>query len=122
MSESVSPRPSLLSDRAYDVLKAFVTVIFPAVSAFYFALGQIWHLPHTEEVVGTLAAVTAFSGAVLKLSSISYENSDAKYLGVMDGQVDPDTGKTTYSLILNGGKLDALDSAKDATFKVNNPN
>jgi hypothetical protein len=35
----------------------------------YFALAKIWGLPYGAEIVGTITAVDAFLGALLKIST-----------------------------------------------------
>ena len=61
-----------LSNKTYDVLKWIVAVVFPAASALYAALGVIWGLPLVTEITGTAAAIDTFLGAVLMISSKSY--------------------------------------------------
>lgn len=64
-----------ISNYLYDVLKWVVLFVLPAISTLYFALSQIWGFPYGEEVVGTIAAVTAFLGTVLKISDTNYKKS-----------------------------------------------
>lgn len=58
----------------YDILKWFCGVALPALGAFYFALASIWGFPYAEQIVGTIAALTAFGDALLGISSIQYHN------------------------------------------------
>ena len=62
-----------MKNETYDVLKYIAQIIIPAVSTLYFALSKTWNLPYGPEIVGTLAAVDAFLGAVLKISTDQYE-------------------------------------------------
>ena len=62
-----------MSNKVYDVLKWIALIFLPAVSAFYFALSGIWGFPYGEEVVGTIAAVEVFLGALLQISSSNYK-------------------------------------------------
>ena len=62
------------NDSWYNFLKWFCGVALPALGALYFALAQIWGFPYGEQVVGTLAALTAFGDALLGISSIQYHN------------------------------------------------
>lgn len=62
-----------LPDRIYDVLKWLVMIVLPATSTLYFALSGIWGWPYAEEVVGTLAAITTFLGALLGISAAQYK-------------------------------------------------
>ena len=61
-----------LSNKAYDILKWIAMIFLPAVSALYFGLSQIWGFPYGEEIVGTLALIDTFLGALLGISSANY--------------------------------------------------
>ena len=61
-----------MSNRLYDILKYTVTIALPALSALYFGLSQIWGFPYGEEVVGTIACVSTFLGALIGISSANY--------------------------------------------------
>lgn len=61
-----------LSNKVYDTLKWFAMIFIPAVSALYFGLSQLWGFPYGEEIVGTLALVDTFLGALLGISSNTY--------------------------------------------------
>ena len=61
-----------ISNALYDVLKYIAQIVLPALGALYFALAKLWNFPYGEEIVGTLAAVDTFMGALLKLSSNEY--------------------------------------------------
>ena len=61
-----------LNNKTYDVLKWIAQILLPALGTLYFALSRIWGFPYGEEIVGTIAAVDAFLGALLGLSSKSY--------------------------------------------------
>lgn len=62
----------LLTNRAYDMLKWVVMIALPAVSVLLAALGGIWGLPHTRELVLTVNAVTVFLGALIGVSTAAY--------------------------------------------------
>lgn len=61
-----------MSNKTYDILRFIAQIVLPAIGTFYFTLGQIWNFPLGEEVVGTITALVAFMGALLKISSINY--------------------------------------------------
>lgn len=61
-----------LSNGTYDVLKFIAQILLPALGTLYFALAQIWVFPYAEEIVGTITAVDAFLGAVLRISTAQY--------------------------------------------------
>ena len=67
-----------MSNKTYDILKYVALIVLPASETLYFALAQIWGLPYCEEVVGTIAAVDTFLGALLGISSIQYYKKKVK--------------------------------------------
>ena len=64
-----------MSNKCYDVLKYIAQIVLPAVATLYFALAQIWGLPYGEQIVGTITAIDAFLGALLRITTIKYEKS-----------------------------------------------
>lgn len=107
----------MLSNRVYDYLRLFVELWIPAFATLYFSLATIWNLPNAENVVATSAALATFFGVTLRLSSRSYQKSDAKYDGVINvSSPTPDT--TLYSLDLNSNP-DSITNKKEMVFKVN---
>lgn len=65
-----------MSNKTYDTLRFIAQIVLPAIGTFYFTLGQIWNFPLGEEVVGTITALVAFMGALLKISSINYHTKE----------------------------------------------
>jgi hypothetical protein len=61
-----------LPDKVYDVLKWITMILLPAIATLYFALSGIWGFPYAEQVVGTIAAIETFLGALLGISTIQY--------------------------------------------------
>ena len=61
-----------MSDKVYDILKYIALIVLPALGTLYFALSGIWGFPLGEQIVGTITAVDAFMGALLRLSSNAY--------------------------------------------------
>lgn len=106
-----------MQNKTYDRLKFVTMIVLPAFAALYFAVAQIWGLPHAEQVVGTIAAITTFLGALLGITNEQYKKSDAAY----DGQIvidttDPD--KETFTLDYNKHPLDMIEQDK-VVFRVN---
>ena len=66
-----------MSNKTYDILKYIAQIVLPALGTLYFALAKIWGLPYGEEIVGTLAAIDTFMGAMLKISSNAYYAANA---------------------------------------------
>ena len=63
-----------MSNKVYDVLKYIAQIVLPAIATLYFALAKIWGFPYATEITGTLAAIDAFMGALLQISSNQYHN------------------------------------------------
>ena len=61
-----------MSNKVYDILKYIAQIVLPALGTLYFALAKIWQFPYGAEIVGTITAVDAFLGALLKISSNQY--------------------------------------------------
>lgn len=75
------------SNETYDTLAILQRIILPALATLYFALAGIWGLPYGEQIVGTIAAVTTFLGAILKISTWQYEKEREAKAGE-DGEED----------------------------------
>lgn len=65
-----------MSNKTYDILVWFAQIVLPALGALYAALSGIWGFPYGEEIVGTIAAVDVFLGAVLKISNAQYKKQN----------------------------------------------
>ena len=61
-----------MNNKVYDVLKWVCLVVLPAITTLYLTLANIWGWPYAEAIGATLAAITAFLGAVLGVSSVQY--------------------------------------------------
>ena len=59
--------------KIYDVLKWLVTVFLPALETLWLTIGDIWGLPYVVPIGATIAAIIAFSAALLGISSIQYK-------------------------------------------------
>ena len=60
------------NDKTYNVLKWICMIVLPALGTFYFAIAGIWNLPYAEQIVGTIAAVTTLLGALIGISTATY--------------------------------------------------
>ena len=92
----------VLSDKMYNRLKWITLVVLPASGALYFGLAQLWGLPKGNEVVGSLAIIATFLGALIGVSTKAYnklpEDVDG-YLGA--NGIDEDTGRPNLAMTLN---------------------
>lgn len=61
-----------MTNKTYDRVKWVSLVLLPALASAYFALGQLWHFPHVEEVVGTITILDTFLGILLGKTSKDY--------------------------------------------------
>ena len=66
-----------ISNKLYDILKWLVIIVLPAAGTLYAALSTVWAWPYSEEIVTTITAVDTFLGAVLCISTATY-NKEAK--------------------------------------------
>lgn len=64
-----------MDNKVYDILKFIAMVVLPALGTLYFALSSIWGLPYGEQIVGTITAIDTFLGAILGISSATYNKS-----------------------------------------------
>ena len=62
-----------LSNKVYDVLKWVVLIFLPAAGVFYAALDGAFGWGYTETVTTVLAALAAFLGALIGVSSAEYK-------------------------------------------------
>lgn len=70
-----------MSNETYDALKFVAQIVLPAAGTLYFALAGIWNWPYGEQIVGTITAVDAFLGAILGLSSATYNKQETHQAG-----------------------------------------
>jgi len=77
-----------LSNKNYDILKWVAQIVLPAVGTLYFALSRIWGFPYGEQIVGTITAIDAFLGALLKTSSDHYEGDGKLIVDSSDPERD----------------------------------
>lgn len=74
----------IFNNKTYDTLKWVAMVVLPAGGFLYFTLSQIWGFPYGEEVVGTISAITAFLGALLKISNAEYNRNNTNMNEFLD--------------------------------------
>lgn len=80
----------MLKGRVYDFFKNLAQLYLPAAGTAYVSLAPILDLPGAEKVVGTIVVVDTFLGAILKLSQVSYDNSEERFDGtVLVDRTDP---------------------------------
>lgn len=102
------------SSGAYDFLKKVAQLYLPALGTLYFGLAQIWHLPAPEEIVGSVVAVDTFLGAVLHLSTQSYQNDPNRLAGTLT--LEP--GEDGTNLRISSLDAQKLLTQPEVTFKM----
>ena len=61
-----------LNDKVYNVLKYLCLIGLPAISVLWNALSSIWGWGYIEQVCGTISAIALFIGALIGVSTYSY--------------------------------------------------
>lgn len=64
------------NDKVYDILKWLCLIALPALSVLYSALAGVWGWPYAQEVATTINAVVAFMGALIGISTASYNKAN----------------------------------------------
>lgn len=95
-SDTTTDDAPVLPNKAYGFLKWTSAVGLPALGTATAAIGGIWHVADTQQIVLTIAAVNTFCGAALGVSAYTYKKSSAKYDGVM--AVKAETGEPVQPL------------------------
>ena len=66
-----------LPDPVYQVLKWLVVIVIPAATTLYVGLAAVWGWPYATEIAKSSALICAFIGAVIGVSQIGYNKSQA---------------------------------------------
>ena len=61
-----------LSDKAYDVLKWVAVICLPALATLIGVIFPTWNIPHSDQIVTTINAVSVCIGAMIGLSTAKY--------------------------------------------------
>lgn len=101
-----------MTNKTYDILKFIAQILLPALSTLYFALAGIWGFPYGEQIVGTLAAIDAFLGAILKISSTNYYKTGRDIVGTLEIDTENETADFNFN------KLNADELLNSGTAKV----
>jgi hypothetical protein len=116
--DNTTPKHPFISNKFYDVIKFIATIVLPASGAAYFGLAGIWGLPFGEEIVGTITIVDTFLGAVLIITTVRYNKSDARF----DGALVVDTSDPVKdSYLIEVDNLATLPEKTEVSLKVTSP-
>lgn len=69
--------PFGLSVFSYNTLKWATLAFLPASGALYFTLSVLWGFPYGEQILATIAALTAFMGLLLGVSKSRFDKEQA---------------------------------------------
>lgn len=106
----------ILTDTQYNLLRSTVQYVLPAAAVLYSGLALIWGFGYAEQVVGTIAAITTFSGVLLGLSRRAYSNSDDKYDGEL--VVKQSNGDTNILGVVGQTNISDFIDKGEATLKI----
>jgi hypothetical protein len=67
-----------MNNKTYDLLKYIALYVLPALATLVLTLGNIWGLPYTEAIAGTITAIDTFLGAILGISAKEYQKAQDK--------------------------------------------
>lgn len=117
--QHLADQDHMLGNRTYDILKWVAMVLLPAVGTLYFALAQVWGFDYGPQVVGSVVALDTFLGAILQISTKSYNKSDSKYDGVIEVKHNDDGTKAASLILKNYENPAEVVNQKQVLFKVN---
>lgn len=108
-----------MTNKTYDRLKWVSLVLLPALASLYFGVGQIWHAPHVEEVVGTITLLDTFLGLLLGTSSKKYQALTDSPTVIGDLVVYQDVDGTPVTVKMDPhGDTPVFEEGKLAAFRV----
>lgn len=102
-----------INNKTYDHLKWVAMIFIPAASTLYFSLANVLGLPYAEQVVGTLAAIDTFIGALLGITTAQYNK---RLDGVLNVTSTPE--KDIYRIELEND-LESLKHDQTLRIKIN---
>lgn len=100
-------KKSILPDAVYDILKWVAIIALPAFGVFYERIGMIWGFPYTEQICGTIDALSVLLGALLCVSAIQYAAGKAA-----EGQKSAHSEESAAEVVLFADK-DYKDESED---------
>ena len=104
-----------MKNKTYDILKFIAQIVLPALGTLYSALAGIWGFPYGEQIVGTIVAIDAFLGTLLKISSNQYYKTGKD----IDGVVYVDSNNETVNFDLGDNNINALKHDEVLKVKIN---
>lgn len=72
-----------MSDKVYDILKIWVLPILTGGATFIITLGELWHIPYSKEIAGTMTALaTLISFILTNASKVFFADKEIVDVGV----------------------------------------
>lgn len=72
------------TNKTYNLAKYVCLIGLPALATFVAAMGAIWHLDHTDQLVKTIIAFNVLASSLIVVKGVQYNNSDDRFDGVVD--------------------------------------
>lgn len=70
--------PFVLPQKVYEIIRWVVSIVLPALVAFYVVVATEFNWPYTTSVVKIAAAFEALLGAIFCISKLSYDLKKSK--------------------------------------------
>lgn len=102
----------------YDKLKFIALILLPALAALYFGVSQIWGLPHTVEVMGTITLIDTFLGSLLRISTSTFNSGVIPPPKIYDGTMVVEAGEQGDNLRFTDIDIDAAAKKNELVFRV----
>ena len=61
-----------MNDKVYDILKNWVLPLLTGGATFVITLGELWGIPYSKEVAGTMTALATLISFILNQSSKAF--------------------------------------------------
>lgn len=72
-----------MSNKVYDILKIWVLPILTGGATFIITLGELWHIPYSKEIAGTMTALaTLISFILTNASKVFFADKEIVDVGV----------------------------------------
>ena len=67
-----------LGNKTYNILKWVSILFLPALATFIGVIFRVWNIPYVDQIVTTINAIATFIGAIIGLSTLSYNKDEKK--------------------------------------------
>lgn len=78
-----------MNDTTYDTLKNWILPLLTGGATFIITLGELWHIPYSKEVAGTMTALaTLISFILTNASKVYFKDKEIIDTSVNNGSID----------------------------------